>query len=287
MKRFLFFLFFLVFVGYGLYSQNVGQSGDTLINYVDINGLKQGYWEKKYPNGKIKYQARFKNDVPVGVFKRYYTNGQLFAYIIYDDEGKGTGDATYYWDDGKLLAKGKLINIKQKQGLWKIYNVQGVLLSTVNYDKGKMNGLKTTFYHSGKVAEKINYVDGKKDGKMVRYFENGKVSLVMNYKNGAFDGEVLSYYPDGRLKVKGAYKDDLKDGVWEYYDEKGSLIRKIEYVKGKAKNEKELDEELTKMLKELEKESYKYKEPDVEDFFNPRFGPRTTRPKNNRSLDEY
>ncbi len=286
MKKILYILGFVVLVS-GVRAQNVGQEGDTLKNYIDINGLKQGYWEKKYPNGKIKYQAHFKNDIPVGVFKRYYSNGQLFAYIVYDNEGKGTGDATYYWDDGKLLAKGKLINVKEKQGLWKIYNTQGVLLRTVNYDKGIKNGLQTTYYHSGKVAEKINFTNGKRDGKMVRYFENGQPSLVMNYKNGVFDGEVLSYYPDGKLKVKGYYKNDLKDGVWEYYDEKGQLIRKIVYHNGKAENEDELDEELTKELKRLEKESSKYKEPDVDDFFNPKFGPRTTRPRRNNSFEEY
>lgn len=269
------------------FAQNVGQKGDTIKNYIDINGLKQGYWEKKYPNGKIKYQAHFKNDVPVGEFKRYYNNGQLFARIIYDNEGKGTGDATYYWDDGKLLAKGKLVNIKQKQGEWKIYNVQGKLLRTINYDKGVKNGLQTTYFHEGGVAEKANFVNGKKEGLQVQFFPNGDTSLVMYYKNGEFDGPIISYWPNGHIKVKGAYKNGLKEGVWEFYDQRGHLVKTIEYHQGHAVNEEQLDEEFTKDVKEWEKSPDKYQEPDVDDFFNPGFTPRGNRRRTQNSFDEY
>ena len=272
-----------------VFAQNVGQkAGDTIINYIDINGLKQGYWEKKYPNGKIKYQAHFKNDIPVGEFKRYYSNGQLFAHIIYDKEGNGTGDATYYWDDGKLLAKGKLVKVKLKQGLWKIYNTKGVLLRTINYDKGIKNGEQITYYHEGGIAEKANFKNGKKEGELIKYFPNGKKELLITYKNGVFDGPILSYYPNGQLKVKGFYKNDLKDGVWKFYDDNGHLIKTIEYENGHPVNETELDEELTKKIKELDKESSKYKEPDVDDFFNPRFSPQNNRRKQRRTdFEEY
>ncbi|GAH37310.1 unnamed protein product, partial [marine sediment metagenome] len=42
---------------------------DTLLNQVDKNGLKQGYWKKYYDNGNIKYEGYFKNDKPTGELK--------------------------------------------------------------------------------------------------------------------------------------------------------------------------------------------------------------------------
>jgi len=40
-------------------------------NVTDAGGKKQGPWVKKYPNGNIMYQGTFRDDKPVGLFKRY------------------------------------------------------------------------------------------------------------------------------------------------------------------------------------------------------------------------
>ena len=66
----------IILLGNAALSQNVGQKGDTLKNYTDINGLKQGYWQKKYYNGNIKYEVYFKNNKPIGEFKRFYESGK-------------------------------------------------------------------------------------------------------------------------------------------------------------------------------------------------------------------
>ncbi len=287
--KYIFLLIIIVTSSFNLYSQNVGQQGDTLKNYIDINGMRQGYWEKKYPNGKIKYQAHFKNNIPVGEFKRYYENGQLFAHIFYDMEGKGNGDATYYWDDGKLLAKGRLVNVKQKQGLWKVYNTKGVLLQTINFDKGIKNGEQITYYHEGGVAERVFYLNGKRNGKMTQYFPDGKIKLEMNYKNGAFDGDVVAYYPDGKIKLKGYYRNDLKDGKWVFYDETGKIERSLTYDNGKLVSEDKLAEQLKKDIEDIEKNPHKYKtgDPDEDDFFNPGFRPKQRNRSRNNSFEEY
>ena len=67
--------FFLIIclsvISQSIAAQNVGQKGDTLINYTDINNMKQGVWRKVYPNGKLAYEGKFRNDKPIGVFNRY------------------------------------------------------------------------------------------------------------------------------------------------------------------------------------------------------------------------
>jgi antitoxin component YwqK of YwqJK toxin-antitoxin module len=63
-------------------------------------------------------------------------------------------------------------------------------------------------------------------------------------------GNYIEYYSNGNIKVKGQYKRNLikewnlsksnewcaiKVGVWEYYDEKGNLIKSEEYQNGLLK----------------------------------------------------
>ena len=67
--------------------QNVGQEGDTLLNYTDINGLKQGHWIKKFENGQTQYEAYFIDDKPVGEFKKYDSYGNLYVTLNYSSNG--------------------------------------------------------------------------------------------------------------------------------------------------------------------------------------------------------
>ena len=67
MKRIIFFLIA------GLLSAATAFS----INEVDSKGRKQGVWKKPYGNGYFMYEGEFKDDQPVGTFKRYYEDGVL------------------------------------------------------------------------------------------------------------------------------------------------------------------------------------------------------------------
>ena len=91
--------------------------GDTIINYTDINGNKQGHWEKKYQNGTIAYKAEFKNNKLVGEYTRYYQTGTIKAIIKYDITGN-KGKAILYWDDGTKMATGNYINQNVKDSIW-------------------------------------------------------------------------------------------------------------------------------------------------------------------------
>lgn len=56
------------------------------INQMDAKGEKQGYWIKKYPDGQILYEGSFRNNKPVGEFKRYYEDGSLKSVLMYSDK---------------------------------------------------------------------------------------------------------------------------------------------------------------------------------------------------------
>jgi len=71
-------LFTFLVLGTSLY---VAAQSPPLVNQTDAGNLKQGYWERYYPNGKPMYQGYFRDDVPVGEMKRYYESGNLQAIL--------------------------------------------------------------------------------------------------------------------------------------------------------------------------------------------------------------
>ena len=48
---------------------------------------------------------------------------------------------------------------------WKYYHeASKTMMTTENYKNGKLEGLRTVYYPSGKIAEEINYKNGLKNG---------------------------------------------------------------------------------------------------------------------------
>jgi len=76
------------------------------INQVDANGNRTGVWQKKYPNGKIRYTGVFNNGKEVGTFKFYKNSSNNFPHIIKEyAEGSNIASVKFYNLDGKLKTK--------------------------------------------------------------------------------------------------------------------------------------------------------------------------------------
>jgi len=99
MKRILAFLVLLIFSGLA-----IGQT-DGAKNQLDSKNRKQGYWCKYYPNGKKAYEGWFKDDKPVGEFKRYHQNGELKVIMVYS-ESPPYVITTFFNEDGKKIVSG-------------------------------------------------------------------------------------------------------------------------------------------------------------------------------------
>ena len=233
------------------------------INQTDANGLKQGFWTKKYPNGVIAYEVTFKNNIPVGDYKRYHENGKLNAFLIYDDEGKWA-DAKMYDDDGKLIAEGKYIG-KLKEGLW-VYSDKGAKVAEETYKNGKKEGVSKSFYKNGNLSEEKHWKNDVENGAWRQYYINGKKRLETRIDNGIRNAVYYVYYQNGMLEIRGQYKNDRMEGKWIYYDKKGKLKKQIKYVKGKAENQDELDEEEQKIFKQFEENRKRLMDP--KDYIN-------------------
>ena len=232
------------------------------VNMTDASGKKQGPWVKRYGNGNILYQGTFKDDKPIGEFKRFYEDGTVKAILYYDPAGE-TATAVFYHPDGKKAAEGKY-TAQKKEGTWKYYsaNTEGYMISEENYSSDKHEGVSRKFYQTGDVAEILPYHNDLKEGEWIQYYTDGKICLKATYKNGMLEGAFLLYFPDGTAQYEGTYLNDKRNGKWKAYNEDGTLRSEIEYVNGNA-TDPSLAEQETKYLDELEKNKGKISDPEM------------------------
>jgi antitoxin component YwqK of YwqJK toxin-antitoxin module len=75
-------------------------------------------------------------------YGQYYTNGQLHAWLPFDDSGQYNGAAEFYYDNGKIKSSGVYTH-GVKTGKWKNFSSTGVLTAVEEFNPdGEL--LKTT-----------------------------------------------------------------------------------------------------------------------------------------------
>lgn len=233
-------------------SQNIGQQGDTLKNYTDINGFKQGFWQKTYYSGKIKYQGYFKNDKPIGEFIRYYENGRPKTIMNYSEIGN-KAFIILYEKNGNKIASGNYVNSK-KDSTWNFFFKDTILLLEENYIDGERVGLIRKFYTNAKVMDESYIYNGIRDSIWTKYYSDGNLMMQCNHVNGVRTGEFYFYYENGKPQIKGQYKNDLKQGKWTLYNEDGSIEKEFNFTDDVADNQAELDRQEQEMFEKIERE---------------------------------
>ena len=207
---------FCVCAAYGVMAQS--------FNRTDAKGRRQGAWRDTYANGELRYQGKFKNDVPVGEFKYFDEDGNLKATNAYDKSGQKSV-YTAYAPSGKVVTKGSYDN-KKKTGEWRYFSPENSKIVLVeNYSDGVLQGVSTVYDNkTGRVAESIVYENGERHGLCTKYYSDGKTMAEINYSNGHKQGHAKFFYPNGVMHEEGTYCDDNKCGEWKIYSDEGDLL---------------------------------------------------------------
>ena len=194
-------------------SSAVGQK----MNQLDATGNRVGVWEKKYPNGKLRYTGTFKNGKEIGVFKFYKNTSTNFPHIIKEySEGSSIATVEFYNQDGVLKTKGSMIG-KNREGTWTYYYTNGKVFSEEIYKEGKLTDMLKNYYANGNTTEETQYRNGLKDGLSKIFSENGKLLEEVNYIEGKKNGPAKYYNLKGQLQETGTYKNDARFGKWDFY----------------------------------------------------------------------
>lgn len=225
------FLFFSL----SLFSQNE-------INKLDANGKKIGLWKGVFEDTKRpRYEGTFDHDIEVGLFKFFDNTKASNLIATREFNSKDNSAYTIFYDVNKnKISEGKVLN-KLYEGLWIYYHkASSVVMSSENYINGKLNGTKTVYFKSGKVAEISNYKNGVLDGVYMKNDENGVTLEESFYVNGELNGITTYKAPDGLIVAKGKFRKGIKVGIWQFF-ENGKLESEENYdqpyrVKSKIKN---------------------------------------------------
>jgi len=229
-----------------------GPNTDTL-NLIDKRGRKQGTWEKKYPNNKVRYHGQFTNDKPVGVFQYFDNYGTLTGKIVHTKND--TANVTFYHDGVSIMSEGTYFKM-QRTGVWKFYDGQGDITSQTIFVNGKKHGMSRVYYKDGRIAKEVIYENGILQGIIKEFFANGRLKFTGLYRDGNLEGKVEWFHPNGAKKVRGYYKYAVQVNAWTYYDKNNKPTRIEFYKEGKliwTKTPEQLKAE--KELKKQKKDS--------------------------------
>jgi antitoxin component YwqK of YwqJK toxin-antitoxin module len=98
-------------------------------------------------------------------------------------------------------------NIKNpKNGKWKEFNKQAVLVAEGNYQQDLKQGLWNLYY------------------------ETGELLIEETYERGILHGRYASYHLNGWLLSEGRYVQGQREGYFHVYDEYGNQLKRLLFV---------------------------------------------------------
>ena len=257
--RFLIFFWFC-FLSNLLFGGNFIIQNDTIFNQTDQNGLKQGFWKKKYADGQIKYRGHFLNDQPTGIFYRFYEKGPLQSVQSFRRDGNSY--VKIYYQNGILAAEGKFLGTK-KDSIWKYYSFYGGYLSYIeSYKNGQKDGISKKYYEKGGLSEELSWKNGTKEGPWKIWFSSGQLQLTALFTKGKLDGRFTTHFPDGKVEITGTYVNDIRVGVWTLTDPDTKKSKKINYINGVREDQDKIDKTFEEQMKRIENSKGKIKNPD-------------------------
>jgi len=199
------------------------------INRTDNKGLKQGDWKDFYPNGGIKSERTFKDDMIHGYYKEYDTRGKLVVTMLYDkgaivkskvEDEPDIEIVNKHDENGKLIYSGPYRN-KIPVGIHREYGKDGKVSNAFIYND---NGLL--------LSEGIVDESGNRNGKWKDLFANGKVAAEGQFSENRRTGPWKFYNSSEKIEQTGSFNNGRPDGLWNWYYENGSILREEEYFQG-------------------------------------------------------
>lgn len=198
------------------------------LNKLDSDGKKDGLWKGVYTESKRpKYEGTFLHGKETGTFK-FFDDTKVGSVIATREFSSVDGSAyTVFYDQAQnKVSEGKVLN-KQFEGVWKYYHqASPVVMTTENYKNGKLEGVRSVFYLSGKIAEETTYKNGIKEGLYKKYSENDIVLEEVSYHADQYNGKATYKEADGKIVSQGKYANGKKVGIWQFYED-GKLSKEV------------------------------------------------------------
>lgn len=126
-----------------LFTGNVRDTSNVIIEFQVVNGKKNGLFESYYLDGQIEKSGFILNDNNEGLWEYYYPNGQLESEGNFDNnlpEGKWIS----YYSNGNKKCEGSYKQGKQDK-VWIYYDGEGNVINMIIYEDGKFVDIQNRF----------------------------------------------------------------------------------------------------------------------------------------------
>jgi antitoxin component YwqK of YwqJK toxin-antitoxin module len=210
-----------------LFSQTLMSQVD--FNKLDSQGKKHGFWKGFYEESKrSRYEGTFEHGNEIGKFQFFDDTKAKSIIATREFSTKDNAAYTIFFDQANnKVSEGKVLN-KLFEGPWKYYHqASKIVMTTENYKDGKLEGLRSVFYPSGKIAEETSYKQNLKEGVYKKYAENGIVLEETTFQNNEYNGLAIFKDADGNVVSKGQFVNGKKAGIWQFF-EKGKQAKEID-----------------------------------------------------------
>lgn len=168
-------------------------SKPVALNQLDENGMRQGEWHIKYPDGKLREIIFFKDDKQSGAQKRFFENGQL--------------NIEMYWACDSLSSWLDSVN--------RMYGDDGTLLLESFYKDGIPDSLFRIFYNNGILKQTERYRQGQKVGLWQYFREDGTLEKTIDYTG-----------------FEQNWSEENQSGIITWYDETGKAVKSEIWTQG-------------------------------------------------------
>ena len=217
---------------------------------------------KYYQSGQLQFEIPFREGVKNGIGFEYdslglkisilkYQSGILKKSLINRKDRLGRKNGKWIVFNGEFIIKETDYSFDLKNGIERIYDEKGKLLSVLKYKNGflikdfkenKIIKFKKEFNSDGTIGKTGGYNEkGLLHGVHIEYSSDGKVISSKLFNNGILegkgivkktglrDGEWIIYYKSGEILSKGNYSKGTKIGNWKFFYKNGHLEEEGNY----------------------------------------------------------
>jgi uncharacterized protein len=236
------------------YKQGILQNLER-INRKDEAGKKQGFWKEFYPDGKVKKEEKYNDDILDGYVKEFNEKGNLEKTEKYA-MGKQIKNAPElavveivkdFYSDGTLKYEGPYADgypIGTHYHYRQKYQCDSLPYLRDDTTMVYINKLvcrnvpvpdSALTYNEGVIIER-GAVDSirNKIGIWNEFHTTGEFRAKGLFENNNRIGEWIFYYPNTKIEQRGLYdKKGRPKGKWQWFYDNGALMREEMYVNGK------------------------------------------------------
>jgi len=193
--------------------------GKTKTKGAYLNNLPVGVWERYFENGALKSSYNYEKGTLEGLGKLFFENGKR-AQIGFFKNNIEDSIWTFFYESGKIKSKGPY-KAGYQQGKWTYFHEDSTLKATALIYNGR--GHYTEFFSNNVVRMEGVIENGLSDSIWKYYYENGRVKAVGQERAGERDGFWRFYHANGKVSTEGHFAKNQKLGHWKYFHENGIL----------------------------------------------------------------